>query len=138
MFARFALATTLGAASLLPLAARADSLAPCELLKGIVAAVQPHKAEQHFGKNTVSRLDGASVFVRAKPGLSAEWLQRSLGEHLTKMTNVSMADCPLDAKGLRVDVRSGGDGYWVTIRAKDQSQAKLVLERAQSLLHHSG
>lgn len=138
MSARLALAATLAATSLLPHAVRADSLAPCELMKGSVAAVQPHKTEQQFGKVTVARLDGASLFVRAKPGLSAEWLQRSLGDHLANMQgSPSMAGCPLDAKGLRVDVRSGGDGYWVTIRAKDQSQARLVLEQAQALLHHA-
>ena len=138
MFVRLALAAALAATFLLPQAVHADPLAPCELMKGSVAAVQPHKTEQQFGKVTVARLDGASLFVRATPGLSAEWLQRSLSDHLTKMRSASsMADCPLDAKGLRVDVRSGGDGYWVTIRAKDQHQAKLVLDRAQSLLHEA-
>ncbi len=138
MFTRFAVAASLAAASLLPLAARAESIEPCELLSNSVVSVRAHKAEQHYGKITIDRVDGASVFVQARPGLTAEWLQRSLSAHLTKMKDMSMVDCPLEAKDLRIEVRSGGTGYWVSIIAKDHRQAELVLERAQSLLHHAG
>ena len=137
MFTRFAIAASLAVASLLPLAARADALEPCDLLTHPVVSVHLHKTAQHYGKITVERVDGASLFVQAAPGLTAEWLQRSLTAHLTKMKGASMVDCPLEAKDVRIDVRSGNTGYWVDIIAKDQKQAEIVLERAQSLLHRA-
>jgi hypothetical protein len=136
MFARLALAASLALGSLLPQHANADALGPCALLTGSVADVKAHKTEQHFGKVTMSRVDGASLFLRAQPGLSAEWLERSLAQHIASMKNMSMPDCPLEAKDLRVSVRPAGTGYWVTIRAQDRDQAELVLERAKAL--HDG
>ena len=90
----------------------------------------------HFGKVTVQRLDGASLFVPAKLGLTAEWLQRSLAAHVGAMHGNSMADCPLEASHVRIQVRAAGNGYWVDVVVKDQGQAEFVLERAESLLHH--
>ena len=138
MFARIALAASLFASSLSPLAASADALKPCELLNGSVADVRAHRTEEHVGKVTVQRLDGASLFVPAKPGLTAEWLQRSLAAHVGAMHGKSMSDCPLEASHVRIQVRSGGSGYWVDVIAKDHQQAEFVLQRAEGLLHHAG
>jgi hypothetical protein len=82
----------------------------------------------------VERLAGARVNVRAEPGLTAQWLQLTIEQHLAQMQGSSMAGCPLDLDNVRVDVDSAGAGFAVNIIAKNPAQAKEVLHRAQLLI----
>ncbi len=93
----------------------------------------------HSGKVTTPKLAGASVVVRAVPGLTQEYLQRTLDCHLARNAAMGfampgMAFCPLSVKGARASVESAGNGFRVEIRADDPDAAKEVLKRAQALV----
>jgi hypothetical protein len=97
-----------------------------------VTKVTPYKVELYTGRGSVAR--GASLFVRAAPGLTAEWLERQLKQHLAAMGSTEMPNCPLDVSAVRVKVESGGSGYWVRLIAPDAKTGQEVLRRAQLLL----
>ncbi len=90
------------------------------------------------GKITTPKLDGAAIVVRAVPGLTKEYFQRTLDCHLARnaamgFAMADMAFCPLSVKGVRANVESAGGGFRVEIRADDTNVAKEVLKRAQAL-----
>ena len=72
----------------------------------------------------MTRLAGAEVFVQAEPGLTAQWLQLTVEQHLGRMKGMHMGDCALDLSGVRVQVDSAGPGFAVKIIANSASQAK--------------
>jgi hypothetical protein len=85
-----------------------------------------------------TRLAGAVITFRAVPGLTAEWLQRTIDCHLARNASLGnvvpeMPTCPLVPKGAVARVTSTGDGFAVAIRAEDQATSKDILERAQRL-----
>lgn len=129
---RFIAAACLATAILLPLTAPAQAAAPADTFGGAVVAVREHRSDEHIGKLSVSRLDGATLFVAAEPGLTAEWLQRSFRARLSAALSTSAGS--LRASAIQVSVRSGGNGFWVTLRADSQRDAPAVLALAQSLL----
>ncbi len=90
------------------------------------------------GKVTTTKLAGASIVVKAVPGLTKEYLQRTIDCHLARnaamgFAMLDMAFCPLAVKGARATVESAGGGFRVEIRADDPDAAKEVLKRAQAL-----
>jgi hypothetical protein len=124
----------LGATSLMPVIASADTPAkPCILMEHRVTSVTPYHIVQQYGRGSTQRLVGAQVRIQAEPGLTAEWLQLSIEQHVAKMQAQHMGDCPLDLAGVRAQVDSAGGGFTVTIIAKDPAQAKEVLRRAELL-----
>ena len=54
--------------------------------------------------------------------------------HLAAMSSKDMRDCPLDVAKLRVQVESGGAGFWVRLIAPHDAAAREVLRRAELLL----
>lgn len=137
MFVRKTLsAVILGASLLVPTLASAAPEASgenCVLLGHKVTSVTAYRVWERAGRGATTRLAGARIDVRAEPGLTAEWLQLTIEQHLAKMRG-GMANCPLDMKEVRVSVDSAGAGFAVKIVAKNATQAKEVLERAQLLL----
>lgn len=130
---KLAAVLTLGAALVLPtLALATTGQAPnhCVLREHAVTSVTPYKVLEHTGRGSHERLAGAQLNVRAEPGLTAQWLQLTIQDHLAKM-NGTMANCPLDLKDVQVSVDSAGAGFAVKIAAKNPAQAKEVLQRAQ-------
>ena len=129
-------ALVLGAATLLPVIASAEPAqrSHCILLDHKVTSVTPYRVLERSGRGSNERLAGARVNVRAEPGLTAEWLQLTIQQHLAKMEGTTMAGCPLDLDNVRVEVDSAGAGFAVKIIAKNPAQAKEVLQRAQLLL----
>jgi hypothetical protein len=129
-------ALALALASLAPTAsfAQAQEGAPCILREHRVTTVVPYRTAEQLGKAAVQRLRGASVFVQAEPGLTAEWLQLKLQRHLTAMRSSDMRDCAFDIENVRVDVDSGGTGFWVRLIAPDTERGEEVLRRARLLL----
>lgn len=134
---RFALVLALGAVGLVPMAASAATPAEqhCILLSHSVTSVKPYQVVERQGRGSVTRLAGAQVFVRAEPGLTAQWLQLTVERHLAQMKGAHMGDCALDLSGVRVQVDSAGPGFAVKIIASSPSQAKEVLRRAELLQH---
>ena len=110
----------------------ASKTAPCAFHAHRVTQVTPYRVQPFVGRGTVLR--GASLFVPAERGLTAEWLEQELVEHLAAMGSKSMRDCPLDMAKIRVKVEPGGAGYWVRLIAPDTTSAREVLRRAELLL----
>lgn len=84
-------------------------------------------------------LRGAIVTFRAVPGLTAEWLQRTINCHLARNAAMGydasdMPYCPLMLKGVSATVTSTGDGLAVSVSSKDATVAAEILRRAQALV----
>lgn len=130
-------ALSLIAAMLVPATsfARTNDRAPCILQEHHVTKVTPYRINEQYGKASVQRLRGASIFVQAEPGLTGEWLQLKLQRQLAAMRgSASMPDCVFDLDKVRVRVESGGTGFWVRIIAADTQTGQEVLRRAELLV----
>lgn len=140
MFNRKVLAAlVLAGSTLAPMAsyasAPATKAAPCILRDHRVTAVAPYSVEAHQGRVAVRELRGATVFVQAEPGLTAEWLQLTLSRHLAEMQGPNgMKDCAFDVNDVQVKVSSSGPGFSVNLIAPDSSKAQEVLRRARLLV----
>lgn len=121
-----ALAGSLSAAAL----AAAPSPGAC-FAEHTVTKVVPHHAAVAAGQGTHDRLVGARAYVPARPGLTGEWLHAQLANRSN--TPQQGSECPLDVPGIGISVRSAGPGFWVSLAARDQDDAKEVLRRAQLL-----
>jgi hypothetical protein len=129
-------AALLAASLLVPSASFADTnRAPCVLREHSVTSVTPYRVQERVGRGTVTRLKGAQVFVRAEPGLTAEWLELTLRRHLAAMRGpAAMKDCAFAVAKVKVQVNSAGAGFVVKLIARDAAAAKEVLRRAELLL----
>jgi hypothetical protein len=147
MFNRKVLAAlVLAGTTLAPMASyaapAATRAAPCILREHRITAVTPYSVEGprgpleiHQGRADVRELRGATVFVQAEPGLTAEWLQLTLSRHLTEMQEpAGMKDCAFDVNDVQVKVTSTGAGFGVYLIAHDPSKAQEVLRRARLLV----
>ena len=79
------------------------------------------------------------VTVRPAPGVTREWLQRAVSDHMSRTAaGAPMADCPLAVSGATADVSSTGDGFAVTIPAAIGRDRDLehyeILQRANALV----
>ena len=88
------------------------------------------------------RTVGAVVMFRARPGMTAEWLQRIVDCHIARNAALGhvvpeMPSCPLVPKGVDARVTSAGNGFAVAIRSDDPAVAREVLERARRSLQPS-
>ena len=138
MFIRsFLVATAVAMSSVVPAAAldHAPNSAPCVLNAQSITRVEPYRVHKPAGRGTVEQLRGAAVYVRAERGLTAEWLQANLAQHIKQMEGMTMQDCAFDVRDVSVAVDSAGSGFVVKIAAKDPGQAKEVLRRAKLLVH---
>jgi hypothetical protein len=140
MFNRKVLAAfVLAGSTLAPMASYAApspaKAAPCILREHRITAVTPYRVQGHQGRVVTQELRGATVSVQAEPGLTAEWLQLTLGRHLAEMRGTGgMKDCSFDVKDVQVRVTSSGAGFSVNLIARDAAKAPEVLRRAQLLL----
>lgn len=85
------------------------------------------------------RVVGATVVIRAVPGLTVEWLQRLLDCHLARNAVLGhdvpeMAYCPLVPNGVTASVRSVSGGFAVDLRAESDDAAAEVVRRARALV----
>jgi hypothetical protein len=137
MFPRKLAAITALCLAVLPAAVSASEAdgSGCALHSHRVTAVAPFRTGARIGKPIVNQLRGATIYVEAERHMSAEWLEKELRRHLGAMNGpATMADCPFDVKGVRVQVQSRGPGYVVTVTAKDAASGREVLRRARLLL----
>lgn len=107
----------------------------CALAGFKVTEVAPYRVQVRTGRGTTQRLAGAKLFIPAQPGLTREWIAKTVTRHLHEMKAGTMAGCPLDLNHIQVNVASGGTGYWVQISGSDFASAKEILARAQHLVH---
>lgn len=104
-----------------------------------IASVAELDEDVALGHQTVHRLIGAAVTLRAVPGLTAEWLERVIACHLARNAALGhqvpeMPSCPLVPRGVSASAHSVGGGFAVEIRADSPEGAADVLARAQSLV----
>lgn len=103
--------------------------------RGDVERVEP--TYRHAGSRSRT-LTGASVTFAQVPGLSADWMNKSLDCHLARNAAVGfdapeMAYCPLASKGVHAVAREANGRVSVEITADDAGMAEEVLRRAQLL-----
>lgn len=99
-----------------------------------ITGVEPYRVTDTNLKHTWTTLEGAVVRVRPAPGVTREWLQAAVNDHMGRMAATGpMGDCPLSVKGASADVSSTGDGFAITIHSKDRDAAQEILRRANML-----
>jgi hypothetical protein len=104
-----------------------------------ITGVAPYEVVWSNGKRTTKTLEGATIELSATPGVTAEWLQQYVNEHLARVRAAPPADmgwCPLTVPGATAEVTSTGDGFAVTINSKDRHAAQEILRRAEQLVTH--
>jgi hypothetical protein len=93
-----------------------------------VSKVAQYQTDTDYGYTSVRQFRGAEVFVPAQPGLTREWLARTLQADITAGT------CDFGVPNVKVDVVSAGAGFSVRLIAPNEAAAKQVYERAQQLV----
>jgi len=100
-----------------------------------ITSVEPYRVTETNLKRSWTKLEGAVVKVRPAPGVTREWLQRTVEDHMGRMmAGPPMNDCPLSVTGAAADVSSTGDGFAITIHSKDKDVAQEILRRADLLV----
>lgn len=137
---------------------RAASQALREAEASACATIPPEERDisPFFNREDIERVDleyattsadktlvGATIIFRATPGLTAEWLTRSVECHLARSAAAGhempeMAYCPLVPRGVSAAVKSTGTGFAVTITSSDSQSAAEVARRAQALVGTGG
>ncbi len=88
-------------------------------------------------KVSVTHSLGADVHVRAKPGMTAQWLARlaechAVGESAGAVCTTS--ECPLRLARVTTSVSTTDDGFILAIRSDDPTVAREIVRRAQAVL----
>ncbi len=81
------------------------------------------------GHADIQVLSGASVYIQAEPGLTAEFLRLQIMQRVP-----GTKQCVLGVTGVDVRVESSGAGFWVNLVAHDGASAHEVLRRAKLLV----
>ena len=102
-----------------------------------IASVTTLEREEHAGRATFRRRVGASVVFRARPGMTAAWLQRLVDCHLARnaaqgWTDLGMDDCPLAIAAVRAHVREVHAGFAIDVESDDSATADEIVRRAQA------
>jgi hypothetical protein len=90
---------------------------------------------------SASQLEGATITFRARPELTAQWLQRVVDCHIARNATLGhdipeMAYCPLMLKQVKASVTGTATGFAVAVTSSDANTAREVLKRSQALLGH--
>lgn len=104
-----------------------------------IATVAPLTVEVSQGRVLAPRIVGVTVVFRATPGMTAEWLQRTVDCHLARAASLGhempeMPYCPLVPRGASARVSSVGNGFAVAIRGDDEASVAEVRRRAAALV----
>jgi len=108
-----------------------------------IVAVQEVKSGEPMVSSLVyvppDRRAGARVLLAARPGETAEWIQRIAECHIAWSTvrdypQKGGASSALDVKGASVRVSSTGDAFAVEITSTDVRAAQEILRRVRALL----
>lgn len=111
-------------------------LAPSLLTPDIIRSVEPFYLVTTSSKHGLSqRLRGASVRLWARPGLTAQWLQRTLKCHEARRVlgqSIGADNDPyfLPNGWVEIVVHSDGDGFLVTLQGADHDSSEQILKRA--------
>jgi hypothetical protein len=116
--------------------ARGNAEDQCVFEKYAVTSVAPFRAEENYGYGTYTRLRGAQLYVPAREGLTAEWLQLSIQQALAKQAGVTngATSCQPAVPNVQVQVVSAGGGFWVQLGAADERSAEALLRWAKTIV----
>lgn len=108
-----------------------------------IASVEPLVENVPSGKVQFSKTTGAVITFRARPGMTAQWLQRMVDCHLARNAALGhdvpeMPYCPLVPKNVTARVTATETGFAVAVRSDDSDTAAEVLRRARALLSRNG
>jgi hypothetical protein len=99
-----------------------------------ITSVEPYRVTETSLKHSWIALEGAVINVRPAPGVTREWLQRAVEDHLGRMAaSGPMGNCPLSVAGASASVSSTQDGFAITVQSKDKNAANEILRRAELL-----
>lgn len=104
----------------------------------VAAAEELRSPETGATKSAPPKLLGASITVRAVPGLTKEYLQRLVNCHVARNAAMGysmpeMTSCPLSVKGASATVESAGSAFKVKIQATELGAAQEINRRAKAL-----
>jgi len=106
----------------------------------LVTGVIPVMRSYRLGKSEREVLAGAEIAIPAQPGLTSEWITRSLICHQAEHLLGHAAQAPdaywLAGSWLEFGVHSRGDLFLVDIYAADPDAANAVLARSRALVAH--
>ncbi len=105
------------------------TVATCVLAQHKVLSVVPYNTSRMTGRAAIQVLSGASVYIQAEPGLTAEFLRLQIMQRTP-----GTKQCVLDVSGVDVRVESSGAGFWVNLVARDDANAQEILRRAKRLV----
>lgn len=96
------------------------------------------KAAKPGVKTPTAQAAGATITLRAVPGLSSAWLQRLVDCHLARAASTGfempeMPYCPMMVKGATAEVRTVGSEFAIDIRSDDPKTATEIWHRARAL-----
>jgi hypothetical protein len=91
-----------------------------------VVSVNPYTSTHQGGFPVATQTRGAVLHVQAQPGLTSEWLQRSVE------ASVVNGDCGF-ARDTRVNVNSAGDGFDVILSNPKEAAAHQIIRQAELL-----
>jgi hypothetical protein len=84
-----------------------------------------------------TRTAGARIVLRARPAMTAEWLQRNVECYMARTsagpTTPDMATSPLALDGIQANVVSTGDGFAIDVTAEDRKTVQEIIRRAEAL-----
>lgn len=102
-----------------------------------IASVSVLEEDVPVGRTTMHRRRGARVVFRARPAMTAAWLQRVVDCHLARNAvegSMGMDYCPLAIPGVRASVEEIRAGFAVDVVADDEAVVDEVIRRAQALV----
>lgn len=104
-----------------------------------IVRVETLRTQPATAKETqVGRLQGASITVRATPGLTPEYLQRIVSCHVARdpamaATRPELSSSPLSVKGASAMVESAGDAFRIDIKGDSKEASEEIAQRAKEL-----
>jgi hypothetical protein len=110
----------------------------CVFEKYAASSVAPFRAEENYGYGSYTKLRGAQIFIPAREGLTAEWLQLSVQNALAKTAGPANS-CQPSVPAVQVQVVSAGPGFWVQLGVADERSAEVLLKWAKNFVatHHA-
>jgi len=91
-----------------------------------VVSVNPYTTTHRGGFPVGTQTQGAVLHVQAQPGLTSEWLQRSVE------ASVASGACGF-ARDTQVNVDPAGDGLDVVLSNPNENAARRIVNQAQEL-----
>jgi hypothetical protein len=96
-------------------------------------AVAPYSVRQDTGYDSYNVLQGVQLYVPAKQGLTAEWLNLNIQSHLAKPDA-----CRPNVRDVKVSVVPAGAGFWVYLSAPDERSAATLLQWVRGVVTATG